>query len=613
MSNRSGFVNRVFLRLFFLYCFLPYKVVQPFTEGIDPSYQFAINTAKTQDYVFGKDIAFTYGPLGYLIYGMRFPENPWLAVLFKLVIGLLFVLFFLKCFEASQSLYVKMFLAMTAFFCGRFIYFDLSLPWFILIVGTLLFWLRKPDFILASFLAVACALDLFMKLSSGFVSEFLFLITAAAVFVKHRELRKKLALLLSFQLILILFLVKTLNIDLINYVANSLEFIRFYNDSMMRPLDEKSVVPLNAIVIVFCLVYISATMNEEKVGWLKTATSAFVILAVSYVLFKRGFVFADGAHLIGFFCAAAMLLCALLFIGFKMGNNSEGQNMAALLGLFMAITAVFNIGEMPFYSRPLRDLYMSEPRRPRILPERIRSLVGKARVDLFPHESSLLGHSNIVYSPRFSPQSYATYSSKLDSMNVEHFVGKRAADFVFYSNGSIEERYPFCEDTQTKLCIRKAYSIIDSFDIPRVWQPDLNDKYYVLRKDTEVVRTRPVKTNFGQADLNREIFIPDSKGPVVMKCHVNYSFYSRLRRFLYQPVRLKIRMRFADGSETLNWVPLPLLENGILVDSKYLSTDDTRQFFSRDHNAGIRCVSITLIGLEKWYKQTVRYSIEEYL
>lgn len=43
--------------------------------GFDPSWKYFLNVVNGTDLKFGRDIYFTYGPLGYLFYLMKLPEN----------------------------------------------------------------------------------------------------------------------------------------------------------------------------------------------------------------------------------------------------------------------------------------------------------------------------------------------------------------------------------------------------------------------------------------------------------------------------------------------------------------------------------------------------------
>ncbi|MEH1887481.1 hypothetical protein [Nostoc sp.] len=58
----------------------------PIKIGLDGSWQYAISRAALEKFVFGKDIIFTYGPLGYLISGSVLEKNFYAILLFRLIL-----------------------------------------------------------------------------------------------------------------------------------------------------------------------------------------------------------------------------------------------------------------------------------------------------------------------------------------------------------------------------------------------------------------------------------------------------------------------------------------------------------------------------------------------
>ncbi|MBD2488091.1 hypothetical protein [Aulosira sp. FACHB-615] len=57
--------------------------------GLDPSWQYAISRAALNKLYFGKDIIFTYGPLGYLIHGAVLEKNFYPILIFRIAVELI--------------------------------------------------------------------------------------------------------------------------------------------------------------------------------------------------------------------------------------------------------------------------------------------------------------------------------------------------------------------------------------------------------------------------------------------------------------------------------------------------------------------------------------------
>jgi hypothetical protein len=92
------------LFLFIFFAFLP----QPFSIGtsLDPGWSYAISQAVEQKLLFGKDIVFTYGPLGYLIAGASLEGNFLQIILFRwLVYLLLFIVSIIRILTMKNSIH----------------------------------------------------------------------------------------------------------------------------------------------------------------------------------------------------------------------------------------------------------------------------------------------------------------------------------------------------------------------------------------------------------------------------------------------------------------------------------------------------------------------------
>ena len=79
-------INIIFL-IYFFSAFLP--LPWSITTGLDPSWSYAISQAAQQGLIFGKEIIFTYGPLGYLTTGAVLNDNFLQIVIFRWSIYLL--------------------------------------------------------------------------------------------------------------------------------------------------------------------------------------------------------------------------------------------------------------------------------------------------------------------------------------------------------------------------------------------------------------------------------------------------------------------------------------------------------------------------------------------
>jgi hypothetical protein len=89
-----------------VYCFFAFlQLPTATTVGLDPSWRYGISRISLDGLLFGKDIGFTYGSLGYLIVGAPLEQNLLVITLFRIAIhAALFSIAFLKIIQLESIL-----------------------------------------------------------------------------------------------------------------------------------------------------------------------------------------------------------------------------------------------------------------------------------------------------------------------------------------------------------------------------------------------------------------------------------------------------------------------------------------------------------------------------
>ncbi|MFM6080035.1 MAG: hypothetical protein ACKPCI_16250, partial [Dolichospermum sp.] len=92
--------------ILFIYVFIAFlPIPSPIKMGLDPSWSYVISQAVQKQLIFGKDIIFTYGPLGYLISGAVLPENFFQIIIFRWLIYLfLFIISIIRIVSLKNHL-----------------------------------------------------------------------------------------------------------------------------------------------------------------------------------------------------------------------------------------------------------------------------------------------------------------------------------------------------------------------------------------------------------------------------------------------------------------------------------------------------------------------------
>jgi hypothetical protein len=117
-------------------CITLFNIPRGIEIGLDPSWRYGLSHAAERSLVFGKEIIFTYGPLGFLVEGAALKQNLLPIVAFRFLIHLgLFILFFLKLLSLKGSLHraIFSFSFLFAYFVGLSTEYEIVCIWVLLL------------------------------------------------------------------------------------------------------------------------------------------------------------------------------------------------------------------------------------------------------------------------------------------------------------------------------------------------------------------------------------------------------------------------------------------------------------------------------------------------
>ena len=150
-----------------------------FWSSLDPSWSLALSYANENNFIWGKDIAFTYGPLGYLSTRIGWGINRDILLLFDVFYFLNFIYIFYYTFKNAVNKFVALLIIVAV---------TLTIPYFLgggialILFMFLIFWLKlsidKPKIIYFSIQTIFIVLLFFIKFNTGLISFGLFLKSA---------------------------------------------------------------------------------------------------------------------------------------------------------------------------------------------------------------------------------------------------------------------------------------------------------------------------------------------------------------------------------------------------------------------------------------------------
>lgn len=199
--------------------------------------------------------------------------------------------------------------------------------------------------------------------------------------------------------------------------------------------------------------------------------------AFTFVTWKHGFVRADFGHLICFHGVACVLPVAFLALPPTTARMASARGVAALIGLIVLLgtwrkSSVLHELGMPFRAAAATVRQVLDPagyeravaaswnrsRAALALPDVVAE-VGDDPIDVFGFGQTYALANGLNYEPRPVFQSYVAYTPALARLNAEFYRSERAPTWVLFDLVPVDGRLPTLEDSQCLAEILHAYRL----------------------------------------------------------------------------------------------------------------------------------------------------------
>jgi len=591
--------------------------------GLDPSWNFGISLAVSNNLIFGKEIIFTFGPLGYL--KTRLPlavsQSTYLLwdafVLANIIFILVYIFRHLKSYLSILLVFLTVLVYSRA---PAFIPYHLFL-----IYMFMLFYHLKHRAWLSLGLASLLSLILFyLQVGLGLVALGLMLVFLVYLFVYPKRLGRTSNLLYSVGFLVMVYLsALLLNTNLTGYVQGSLHLVNAYSDAMYISIERNPFGPpylrvalaiLGLLGLVFLLRF--KILIRDKDALLRYAfTSVFVFL-----LFKHSFVRADH-HLLLFFQHISMAIGLLCLFSIRAVNRYLVWVLVASLvlsipyatGLYapqqwtatLKRSTASDLVEAPAghiedkyngfknYLQSIADPELANRKNRKLeevqLPSEVIQIIGDGTVDVVPWEISFIYANNLAYNPRPVIQSYTAYDDYLDTKNYEKYTSASAPDFILFSMDQIDGRHPFFNESKTRLAMLTRYEVVKRYDDMMLFQ----------RRDPPLELSAESSPEVS-TQLGEYIELDETDTLQYMTANIEYSLPGRLIRFFFQPPPLEVTVQFENGKEQSYRAVKTIVNGEVLVNRFIDSLDSAEGYFGSGGQAGEPVARIKFDSPKGW-------------
>ena len=496
LRNIFSFTNLILVLS--IYVLLPASLFSVPANGLDPSWMIGINLAVKEHLTFGKDFVYMYGPLGFLWTGLVLFVPKIYVVLFHafIIACITFMInFFLNKLKSNLS---KTIFFLILLFTSANAFNEKAFLLFIIFLFFIFYNLQTKKRLAIYIAGIIALISFFIKMNTGLVLTLMLVFFLLLLSLLKYERAKFLIFILTIYFFLLTALSFILHVDLISYITTSLEIVNYYNDAAILPAQPSTLAFAVVILFTYAIIILA---NFKYITRHKLQLFSFFYVSIAlYILFKEGFVRADG-HVLIFFFKIVTLISLLYFFE----NNGRLKKH-----LFVGILVIGLLSILPvhlFYPQkdpiklacnhifkiPYKDLIlnnypdhlkqaMKRGKQNSSFSQRILKKIEEATVDIIPWDISYVFFNGLNYNPRPVIQSFVAYSENLDKLNANKYSSAESPDYVLYTMGTIDNRHPFWDESKTKLAMLRNFKVVDTAIISSKSRKTDSKKNFILMK-----------------------------------------------------------------------------------------------------------------------------------
>jgi hypothetical protein len=204
-------------------------------------------------------------------------------------------------------------------------------------------------------------------------------------------------------------------------------------------------------------------------------------------------------------------------------NGLVARNRNTLTALFRPATFKLEL-----------ERYLDTMRHEADLPE-IRAIVGGNTVGAMNLDQDVAILNGLNYAPHPVFVNYAAYTPELQRLNSEFFNSRKAPEYLLWHTGSIDGRFPTLDDGEVPLRILKNYT------------PVTQEKGFLLWKRKSAGETSYCLSNERESYGSLDQWLPIPAEPTWLRIECKQSFFGAIRSLLYRPSQLRLEVQLENG------------------------------------------------------------------
>ncbi|MGO9246039.1 MAG: hypothetical protein ACLP0A_01690 [Verrucomicrobiia bacterium] len=345
------------------------------------------------------------------------------------------------------------------------------------------------------------------------------------------------------------------------------------------------------------------------------------LLVGLFVAWKEGFVRADHRHIYTLFAFLLLAEPAAWAVFQPPGRHRRlllGMTLLALVSpyVFLFLTRpgyfaellprvrdrVVETGAAFVHPRDFRaalDGTLSRVKEQNALPT-IKRLVGQESVDVFGDEQAIALLNDLDYRPRPVFQGYSAYTPFLAACNRRFYLGPTAPAFVILKYQTVDDRFAAEDDAGALEVILRDY------------EPVATEKEYMLWKRKAV--SQPLMPHRlvreGTAMWGEPLPLLSDQCPVWIEVEIGSTWLGKLREFLYKPAKITMTLESIDHETRRYRLVRPLGRSGFMVNPAVCNLSDLMEMYKNPGKGNTASVTFDVANSARWlYSPKYHYRI----
>lgn len=435
--------------------------MNPPSVGLDSSWNGGLAIAVHDGLQWGRDVIFTYGPLGFMN-----GQGLWYADLGLVAFAYLASLYVAFCIALAWSLR-RLIPALPAVAIAFLIVTVLPLVEQAIVVAVLLCMRalegERSERALGALVAggaTFAAVEVLIKLSAGPVIAAFFLIALVGLRARWWQIAAYLALLVAEVLALWLLTGQSLG-EIPSFLRNTYEIVSGFSAAMVTTTDvpawQVTVATIAAAGVSVGLV-LASTRGDYRDGRARRSGIALMALA-AFTVFKEGVVRTDAGHLSLFFSTACVLwiaipwararwrwmlagVVAIVAVGWPVRPTGQANNLDAVANLRNAVDQLRSLASASRREQLIEAGRASMEAIYQLEPETLKLLRGHT-VAIEPWEIGVAWAYHLDWEPLPVFQNYSAYTERLDEINSEALASPGGPERILRENvGAVYPEFP---------------------------------------------------------------------------------------------------------------------------------------------------------------------------